>query len=266
VPDAGRDARLLCRWAAGLSGAALSAALGETPTGAECDRFAQAVAARVARVPLSHITGGRAFWGRTFRVSAAVLDPRPETETLIAEALRRPAQRVLDLGTGSGCILLTLLAEWPGATGLGTDISDAALAVARENAVALGVAERASFLRADWFAGAPEGFDLIVSNPPYIAAAEMADLAPEVRLHEPAMALTPGGDGLDAYRLIAAGVGAHLAPGGRLLLEIGPTQGAAVAALLTAAGLEVAPPLRDIDGRQRVLAAVAARKTASNTH
>jgi release factor glutamine methyltransferase len=266
VPDAGRDARLLCRWAAGLSGAALSAALGETPTGAECDRFAQAVAARVARVPLSHITGGRAFWGRTFRVSAAVLDPRPETETLIAEALRRPAQRVLDLGTGSGCILLTLLAEWPGATGLGTDISDAALAVARENAVALGVAERASFLRADWFAGAPEGFDLIVSNPPYIAAAEMADLAPEVRLHEPAMALTPGGDGLDAYRLIAAGVGAHLAPRGRLLLEIGPTQGAAVAALLTAAGLEVAPPLRDIDGRQRVLAAVAARKTASNTH
>lgn len=263
VPEAGRDARLLARWAAGLDGPAFAAAA-DAPAGAdEAARFEAAIAARAVRVPLSQITGRRVFWGRPFRVTPDVLDPRPETETLIAHALEGgPARRILDLGTGSGCLLLTLLAEWPGATGLGTDLSEAALAVAGENALALGVADRAAFRLADWCAGLAGPFDLVVSNPPYIAEAALATLEPEVRLHEPRRALAAGPDGLAAYREIAAGVGPLLAASGRLLLEIGPGQGAAVAALLEAAGLGAARILPDMDGRERVVAVSHPEKTA----
>jgi release factor glutamine methyltransferase len=205
---------------------------------------------------MAQITGERLFWGRSFRVTGATLDPRPETEVLVAAALAEPFARVLDLGTGTGCILLSLLADRPGTAGLGVDVSPAALAVAVENAARLGVV--AEFRLSDWFAGVAGRFDLIVSNPPYIAAAEMAGLAPEVRDWEPHLALTPGGDGLDAYRAIAGGVAAHLEPGGRLLLEIGPTQAAEVAALLAAAGLAGIEVLADLDGRDRVVAARAA--------
>ena len=136
---------------------------------------------------------------------------------------------------------------------MGTDLSEAALAVARGNAGVLGLSERVEFRVADWFGGTEGHFDLIVSNPPYIAAAEMPGLAPEVRDWEPRLALTPGGDGLDAYRAIAAGAGAHLAPGGCILLEIGATQGAAVAEILAAAGFGGIGMIRDMDGRDRVL-------------
>ena len=253
VPEAAGDARRICRWAAGLTGAALAARLDGVPDAAEAARFEQAVAARARRVPLSQITGVREFRGRGFRVTADVLDPRPETETLVEAALEAPARRVLDLGTGSGCILLTLLAEWPAATGLGTDRSAAALAVARGNAAALGLAERARFAEADWFDGVAGRFDLIVANPPYLAESEIAGLAPEVRLHEPRAALTPGGDGLDACRRIAAGAGAHLAPGGRLLIEVGPGQAASVMRMVVAAGLEPGELRCDLDGRERVV-------------
>jgi release factor glutamine methyltransferase len=202
---------------------------------------------------VAQITGQRAFWGRQFRVTAEVLDPRPETECLIEAALALRWSRVLDLGTGSGCILLTLLAERKSATGLGTDISAAALAVARGNAAGLGLASRAEFRLADWWQGVEGRFDLIVANPPYIAAAEMADLAPEVRLWEPAGALSPGGDGLAAYRALAAGALEHLGPGGHMLLEIGPSQGRAVPALLAQSGLDGAEVLPDLDGRDRVV-------------
>ncbi|GAB4269961.1 MAG: peptide chain release factor N(5)-glutamine methyltransferase [Pararhodobacter sp.] len=255
IDDPVRDTRLLLAHAAGIEAGRLSLHLAEAMTKDEARRFEAAVARREARVPVSQITGRRAFWGRMFRVTADVLDPRPETETLIAAALEAPFARVLDLGTGSGAILLTLLAERREATGLGVDLSEAALAVARSNAVALGVGERADLERSDWF-GAVEGrFDLIVSNPPYIAEAEMPGLSPEVRLHEPRMALTPGGDGLGAYRAIAAGVAGAMAPGGRLLLEIGPTQGEAVRAMLMDAGLRDVRILPDLDGRDRVVAA-----------
>jgi release factor glutamine methyltransferase len=136
------------------------------------------------------------------------------------------------------------------------DISDAALEVARENSCDLGLDRRARFLRSDWFSGVAGAFDLILSNPPYIAAAEMDGLAPEVRDWEPHLALTPGGDGLDAYRAIARGAGARLMPGGRILVEIGPTQGQAVTKLFTAAGLEAVRVLPDMDGRPRVVVAV----------
>jgi len=255
VAEAARDARWLMRWAAGLDAAGLSAGLTEPMAPAEAARFERAVAARAARVPVAQITGSREFWGRAFRVTRDVLDPRPETETLIAAALERPASRILDLGTGSGCLLLTLLAEWPEATGIGTDASPAALAVAAGNAATLGISHRAAFLHADWFDGVAGRFDLILSNPPYLAEAEIAALASETRLHEPRMALTPGGDGLGACRRIAAGAAAHLCPGGRLVLEIGPTQAAAVTKLLSDAGLAVAAPMRDMDGRERALIA-----------
>jgi release factor glutamine methyltransferase len=256
VPEPARDARLALRWAAGLDGAALAAALDSPAEWEEAARFDAAIARRAAREPMSHITGTRAFWGRDFGVGPEVLDPRPETEVLVAEALHRgPVGRVLDLGTGSGCILLTLLAEWPGASGLGTDISPQALARARRNADMLGVGKRAEFAIADWMDGVGSRFDLIVSNPPYIAEAEIADLEPEVRGHEPRIALTLGGDGLGAYRRIAAGVLRLMAPRARLMVEIGPTQSHEVAAILAGAGLRVTHVIPDFDQRPRVMIA-----------
>lgn len=263
VPGAGRDARLLFRWAAGVDGPGLAAVLADPATPREAARFERGVAAREGRVPLSHIIGARSFWGRSFRVTPDVLDPRPETETLIAHALEGPpARRVLDLGTGSGCILLTLLAEWPIATGLGLDISQAALEVAAENARALGVADRATFRRGDWCDGIGEPFDLVVANPPYVTEAELAGLSPEVRLHEPRLALAGGPDGLDAYRRISAGLRPILAPGGRLMVEIGPAQGAAVAAIFAAAKLGESRVLTDLDGRNRVVVVSHPEKSA----
>nr|WP_205518609.1 peptide chain release factor N(5)-glutamine methyltransferase [Pseudotabrizicola algicola] len=254
VPDAPGDARRLLAHAAGIAPERLMLHLPEEAEAGVLARFAALVRRRAAREPVSHLVGGRLFWGRWFAVTPDVLDPRPETEGLVAEALRGGFARVLDLGTGSGAILLTLLAERVEAQGVGVDLSAPALAVAARNAAALGVAARADLRAGSWFAPVEGTFDLIVSNPPYIAADEMAGLSPEVRLHEPHLALTPGGDGLDAYRAIAAGVAAHLAPGGRVLLEIGPTQGAAVAGLLAAAGMQ-ARVLPDLDGRDRVVAA-----------
>ncbi|MCC6520333.1 MAG: peptide chain release factor N(5)-glutamine methyltransferase, partial [Tabrizicola sp.] len=215
-----------------------------------------ALVARIARQPVAQITGRRLFWGLSFRVTRDVLDPRPETETLVAEALKVPFLKVLDLGTGTGCILLSCLKGMPMARGLGTDISDAALQVAVGNTRDLGLEARARFRKSDWFGQVTGAFDLIVSNPPYIAAEEMPALAPEVRDWEPHLALTPGGDGLDAYRTIARGAGARLLPGGRLLVEIGPTQGQAVAALFEAEGFAAIRILPDMDGRDRVVAAV----------
>ncbi|MFQ5566653.1 MAG: peptide chain release factor N(5)-glutamine methyltransferase [Paracoccaceae bacterium] len=256
VPQPERDARLLYRWAANMDGTALSAALAGPATAREIGRFERAVEAREGRAPVSHLTGAREFWGRRFRVTPAVLDPRPETETLVAAALEGPpVRRVLDLGTGSGCILLSLLAEWPEARGVGTDISAAALVVSAQNARNLGVADRAELVTGDWCAGLDGRFGLIVSNPPYIAADEIARLAPEVRLHEPLAALSAGGDGLDAIRRIAAGVGPLLVPGGRLLVEIGPRQAAAARRILADAGLTVTAVLPDLDGRDRVVSA-----------
>ncbi|MFN6980131.1 MAG: peptide chain release factor N(5)-glutamine methyltransferase, partial [Gemmobacter sp.] len=234
----------------------------DAPLGPAAGAFAAAVAARAARQPIAQIIGRRAFRGRDFRVTPDVLDPRPETEALVDAALAEPFGHVLDLGTGSGAILLTLLAERPAARGLGSDISAAALAVAAGNAAALGVADRARFMQADWLAGITGRFDLILSNPPYVAAGEMPGLAPEVRDWEPHLALTPGGDGLGAYRIIAAGAAAHLAPGGRLMVEIGAAQGDAVPAILRAAGWQAIGLLPDLDGRPRVVTARAADPAA----
>jgi len=256
LDDPAREARVALRWAGRLQPEELISALDQPPGAEEVTRFRQAVARRMTREPMSHITGIRSFWGREFGVGPEVLDPRPETEILIAEALRQgPFDRILDLGTGSGCLLITLLAEWSGAAGLGTDISRPALARATSNAERLGVSSRAEFTAANWTEGLEGGFDLVVSNPPYIAEAEMGELAREVLEHEPRIALTPGGDGLDAYRRIAAGVARLMTPGAWLMMEIGPTQAGTVSELLELAGFQVASIIRDLDGRQRVICA-----------
>lgn len=263
VADAAGDARRL------LSAATQTLAPGadEPISPAAARQFETFIGQRELRVPVSQILGWREFYGRRFQVSGQVLDPRPETECLVEVALRAPFSRVLDLGTGSGCILLTLLAERPGSWGVGIEKSADALRVAMENRDALGLAGPAVLRHGDWYKGvvgavAPgfPGFDLIVANPPYIAAAEMPALQPEVRDHEPRAALTDEGDGLGAYRAIAAGVMDHLQAGGRLIVEIGASQAAAVTEILAGTGLRDISVHPDLDGRDRVVSALAPAK------
>lgn len=252
IEDAGRDARKLVAHAAGIGTDRVLLHMEDDLTDAQDARFRAHVQSRLDRRPVSQIVGARLFYGREFIVTEDVLDPRPETETLVSEALSGAFDRVLDLGTGTGCILLTLLAERPDASGVGADLSAAALAVAGRNAERLGVAPRCSMVRSDWFVAVAGTFDLIVSNPPYVAADEMAALAPEVAF-EPRMALTDGADGLSAYRALIAGARAHLAPGGRLMVEIGWRQARDVAAMMDAAGLTAVRIVPDLDGRDRVV-------------
>ncbi|WP_323008353.1 peptide chain release factor N(5)-glutamine methyltransferase [Paracoccus sp. (in: a-proteobacteria)] len=253
VPGAADDARLLLAHALELPRHHLAAALAAPLPPEALRRFDAGLVARAARQPVSQILGRRAFWKHDFYVTRDTLDPRPETETLVEAALAEPFSSVLDLGTGTGAILISLLAERPGVRGTGTDISSAALKVAQENSGRIGVC--ADFLESDWFSSVRGRFDLIVSNPPYIALEEMAQLNPEVREWEPHQALTDGADGLSAYRVIAAGAPAHLLPEGRLMVEIGPTQGAAVVSLMCAAGLIDPRIFPDLDGRDRVVTA-----------
>ena len=255
VADAPGDGRRLLAHAMGLTPDRLTLHLPDEISEAQCGAFEAALLARIERQPVSQIIGSRAFFGLSFRVTPDVLDPRPETEVLVEAALARPFVNMLDLGTGTGCVLLSCLAQMKMARGLGVDLSPAALAVAEGNAVALGLDGRSRFRMSDWFEAVEGRFDLITSNPPYIAEGEMAGLAPEVCDWEPHLALTPGGDGLAAYRAIAAGAGARLMAGGRILLEIGPTQASAVSALMRAQGFVAIEVLRDLDGRDRVVAA-----------
>ena len=206
--------------------------LGEPLDPSAEERFQAYVDQRAERKPMSHILGTREFYGRSFKVNSDVLDPRPDTETLIEIALRLPFERVLDLGTGSGAILATLLKECPNASGIGTDISLSALAVADENIAVLGLKSRSDLMRSDWYERVEGQFDLIVSNPPYIGLSEMDDLQPEVRDHEPTIALTDGDDGLSCYRKIIEGHDAFLKEGGRIVVEIGPTQAAALSGFM----------------------------------
>jgi release factor glutamine methyltransferase len=259
------DARFLLCHAAGLSHEGFVARASETMAPGVAERLDAALARRLAHEPVSRITGTREFYGRSFIVETCVLDPRPDTETLIEAALdlvekrkgRDEPLRLLDLGTGTGCILLTLLAELPQARGLGIDVSLDAIRVAEANATCLGVADRASFLVSDWCEAIAGEFDLVLSNPPYIESSEIARLAPEVAFHDPKIALDGGPDGLDAYRRIVAGAGRLLAEHGQILVEIGAAQGQAVADLLREAGFLVEKNgLRlDLAGRPRVVVA-----------
>lgn len=254
IVNAAGDARALAIWAAGVDAARLTAILRDDMPGAARLAFDAALQKRAGRIPVSHIVGGRLFWGRWFDVTADVLDPRPETEIMIARALDLPPpNRVLELGVGSGCILATILAERPGATGVGVDISQEALQVAAGNLSRSGVAGRAELKVGDWLQGIEGPFDLVLCNPPYIAAAEMKDLSPEVFNNEPHIALSPGGDGLAPYRMIAPGLRSVLAKKGAALFEIGPTQAVEVADIFAAEGWPRPEVLKDFDGRDRCL-------------
>lgn len=231
----------------------------------EVDAISALAARRLAREPVARIIGRKEFWSLPLSVSPAVLVPRPETETVIeaaldyvgASGLRLEALRILDIGTGSGALLLALLSELPNAKGVGTDISAEALAIARDNAERLGFAPRAEFIQCSGGAGISGRFDFIVSNPPYIAGVEIAALAPEVRDFDPMIALDGGCDGLDGYRMLAACAGSLLVPGGRIIVELGAGQENDVARLFNTAGLMVnGVARRDLAGIARALTAI----------
>lgn len=250
IADAGFEARILvedlCHDASRLDEPALS-------------RLQAALARRLAGEPLWRVLGAREFWGLPFALSPGTLEPRPDSEALIEAALahlgarRSEALRILDLGTGTGCLLIAALSEFPRASGVGVDLSEDALATASGNAVRSGLAGRAEFRRGDWTEGLSERFDLILSNPPYIASADIAGLAAGVREHDPHLALDGGADGLAAYRALAAAVPARLAPEGRVVLEIGAGQEADVVALIAGAGLRHLASHRDLGGHNRAL-------------
>lgn len=212
---------------------------------------------RETREPISHILGRKAFWSLDLAVTPDVLTPRPETELLVHVALEMLAPDasalILDLGVGSGAILLAVLTERPNATGVGVDASGAALAVARHNADVLGLSARITLQHGDWCGGVEGRFDLALSNPPYIRSQEIAGLEPEVAQHEPRLALDGGEDGLDAYRAILAGLPRLLAPGGGFALEVGRGQAEGVEALARAQGLITATARTDLQGIPRVV-------------
>jgi release factor glutamine methyltransferase len=265
VPDAAGDVRRLLAETLALSPAALLASPERALKHDEHARVARNMARRANREPVARILGIREFYGRPFAISPAVLDPRPDTETLITAALEIVAEegwqqaplRILDVGTGSGCLLVTLLCELPHATGIGTDISTAALEIARANAARHGVAGRAQFVEADALVIQSAPVHLLVTNPPYVRTSEVANLDPEVRAHDPMLALDGGADGLDIYRRLAPRIGAA-APDGWFICEVGYDQAPEVADLLGAElGREQAPQIRiypDLAGRNRCVA------------
>lgn len=263
IDGARRDARLLVDHALGVPGASRVRRPDEPLGPAALARLDALLRRRAAREPMARILGVREFWSLEFKVSPDTLVPRPDSELAVELALRHlsgrgiDTARVLDLGTGSGCLLLAVLHDRPDAAGVGVDISPAALAVAAENARALGLDGRAGFVAGDWTAPVSGTFDVILANPPYVADAEWAVLEPEVRDHEPAIALAGGADGLDCHRRLAAALGPLLAPGGAAILECGAGQATAVAALLRHGGFGRTEAARDLGSVERcVLATV----------
>lgn len=257
------DARILVGHALHLDRARLIAQSDRILEAREIAVVSALAARRLKREPVSRILGQKEFWSLPLRVTPDVLVPRPDTETIIEAALdfvvrgglRMEKLRILDIGTGSGALLLALLRELPNATGIGTDVSAAALKVARANAVQSELEPRCSFVVCDIASAVQGHFDLVVSNPPYIAHDEIASLAPEVRDYDPEVALDGGVDGLAAYRAIAGEAQRLLAAGGRLFVELGAGQEAAVRALFTNAGLTVGAARNDLAGIPRVLGA-----------
>ncbi|WP_293905974.1 peptide chain release factor N(5)-glutamine methyltransferase [Phenylobacterium sp.] len=253
------DARLLVEAAAEASRADIITDSQRLLTEAQAATLEDYLARREHREPVSHILGRKGFWKIMLNVTPDVLTPRPDTETVVEYVLRDFPEHapwsILDLGVGSGAIILAILAERPAARGLGIDISEEALAVARDNAASLGLAGRLALMRSDWTALLDgDAFDLVVSNPPYIATHVIETLEPEVRVHEPRLALEGGADGLDHYRTLAPEILRVLKPGGQFAVEIGYDQKDAVEALFREAGASGVHTMRDLSDRDRVVA------------
>ena len=260
IETAQRDARLLLLDATGIKHSDLLSAA-RAPLGDAAEKLAAYVARRITREPVARILGEWEFWSMPFTLTPDTLVPRPDSETVVAAALlglkdrRHKAEgvRILDLGTGSGCLLIALLKELPGASGLCTDISEGALKTAQFNATRNGVADRATFIQSDWEKAVEGRFDVIVSNPPYIADKVIEGLEPEVRVHDPVLALSGGKDGLEAYRAIAAALPSLLNEGGFATLEIGSDQAETVPAIFLKAGFEIEGPFADFGARPRAI-------------
>ncbi len=248
------DARLLLQHATGLSHAELIADEMALISAEQEHHFTAMVERRSRYEPVSRILGAREFYGRVFHVTRDVLDPRADTETVVDVCLALEPNRILDLGTGSGILAITLLAERAFASALAVDVSAAALAVANRNAQSLGVAARLSLVESSWFSEVEGQFDLVVSNPPYIPRGEISGLDVEVKAHDPHLALIGGDDGLQCYREIAKDAAVHLAEGGSIVLEIGAGQAEDVAHIFAAEGYELFRQDRDLGGHVRCLA------------
>ncbi|MEJ2623196.1 MAG: peptide chain release factor N(5)-glutamine methyltransferase [Pseudolabrys sp.] len=262
IDSADIDARLLIEHALGIDRTTVMTQGARALSADEVAAIDTLVARRLKHEPVARIVGEKEFWSLMLAVTPDVLVPRPDTETVVELALdvigreRRAAPlRVLDIGTGSGALLLALLSELPNATGVATDISEGALNVARANAERHGLASRCEFVDTDIAAGVQGLFDLIVSNPPYIARNDISGLESEVRDYDPALALDGGLDGLSCYRAITAEAGRLLAPGGHLVVEIGIGQDRPVSGLFSEAGLTVIKTRPDLAGIPRALAA-----------
>ncbi|MGB0631639.1 MAG: peptide chain release factor N(5)-glutamine methyltransferase [Alphaproteobacteria bacterium] len=258
IEDAAVDARVLAGAAFGLSREDMLRDPGSTLAPGAVAAFDGMIVRRAAREPVSRILGKREFRSLDFEICPATLDPRPDSEALVeavlalANGTMRDLQ-VLDIGTGSGCLLLSVLHEVPSARGVGTDIDPDAIACAGRNAAALGLSGRADFIRTNWVDGIEEPFDIVLSNPPYIPSGDITGLAPDVAEYDPTAALDGGSDGLDAYRVLSLCVGRVLAPSGVIALEIGAGQGAEVEAIFASAHFGLADTRRDLAGRDRVL-------------
>lgn len=253
-----REAGILLSHVLDMSATDLFSQSGQQLTPNQAAHYDRLLDERLKHRPVSQLLGKRAFWEHEFAVTSDVLDPRPETELLVELALSQPhARRVLDLGTGSGCILCSVLCGLPKATGLGVDISEAALSVARRNAVALDVPDRAEFRCSSWFDAVDGTFDLILSNPPYVTQAEYQTLDPTVRKWEPRFALTDEGDGLAAYRTIAERLHDFLAPGGMAFFEHGWQQASQVMEIFRERGFGTVGSYQDLSGKDRVVGVAA---------
>ena len=253
------DARLLLLTALGIPATTLVTHPDTPLTAGESETLASLARRRLAREPVARIVGIREFWGLPFRLSPETLVPRPDTETVVETALdllpdRQAPLRIVDFGTGSGCILVALLHELPRATGLGVDLSPGALATARTNADENGVGERCHFALSRWADAVSGPFDLIVSNPPYIASGVIPTLDQEVREHDPRLALDGGPDGLGPYRILLSEAGRLLAPGGLLAVEIGYDQAEDLRSLAGSLGLEILRIAHDLSGNPRCVA------------
>ncbi len=260
IETAELDARLLLAHILGCAPMDIYLQQDRVLTNNEGEAFDQLLNRRVKREPVSQILGQKEFWSLSFKVTRDVLTPRPDSETLIEVALgrikdRTAPLRILDLGTGSGCLLLALLSELPRARGIGVDISPAALDVARENAERLGFSDRTTFYESDWTTALnpAEKFDIILSNPPYIALSEQASLPPDVRLYEPEQALYSGEEGLDDYRKLIEQLPGFLQPNGFILFEIGAGQASDLENILRHAGASAVEIFKDLAGLDRCI-------------
>jgi release factor glutamine methyltransferase len=260
VSEPRRDASVLLGHATGLSREKMVARPDRAIDESQRHSFAALIGRRAAREPVARILGRRGFWKSVLRVTPDTLDPRPDSETLIEALLSEAGEanggrHVLDLGTGSGCLLLALLGEWACARGVGVDLSAAAVAVARVNALELGLAARCRFVVGDWGRPLKERFDVVVANPPYLSEAEIGRCEAEVARYEPRLALYGGADGLDAYRAVVPQLGPLLTPGGLVAIEIGRGQARAVTAMVEAGGLLIVGVRADLSGIDRCVLA-----------